>query len=767
MVELTIDGKKVSVPEGSMVMEAAQKLGIYVPHFCYHKKLSIAANCRMCLIEVEKGRKPMPACATPVTEGMVVYTSSKMAKDAQKAVMEFLLINHPLDCPICDQGGECQLQDLAVGYGKSTSRYGEEKRVVFHKYLGPLVSAEEMSRCIQCTRCIRFGKEIAGVQEIGMLQRGEHSEIASFVGKAVESELSGNMIDVCPVGALTSKPFRYHARTWELARRRTISPHDSVGTNIVAQVRQDQVVRVVPFENEQINECWITDRDRWSYEGLYEDRVEDPMIRDEAGVWKTATWEDALTKVAEEFRSISESAGKNQIAALSSPTATLEEMHLLGRLVRGLGSENIESRLRLTDENFDSALKGIPWLGMSISELSSLQAAVIIGASNLRKNHPLFAQRLRQAAKQGTRIILIDSTGEDPLMPIAARLTVAPSQLPETVSKLKQALADYDSEAAEQNADDPYIQIAGLLNDLDHAAVLLGNAAITHPLASNLIAHAAHLSIAGEMGFGYLTPAANTVGAYLAEAVPQNGGLNYPQLLKNPMKAYMVLHAEPLDMEAGQQVQNMLNDAFTVALTPFKSSAMKWARVILPVGPFTETSGTYINAEGRAQSFKGVTAGYGNSRPAWKVLRVLGNLLKLSNFDYESSESIRDEVLARSISSLLNNEVAIEPYNPSWAQSNFERVTDLPIYRSDAIVRRSEPLQKMTPQPFIALNQKEIDALELKEGDLLRVKSNAGEVKLPFKLNAALPDKTVRIPLGFEETFALGSAYSHLSVEKA
>ncbi|WP_154390114.1 NADH-quinone oxidoreductase subunit NuoG, partial [Bordetella pertussis] len=447
MVELTVDGNQVEVPEGSMVMHAAQKLGLYVPHFCYHKKLSIAANCRMCLVEVEKAPKALPACATPVTNGMVVHTCSEKAKAAQKSVMEFLLINHPLDCPICDQGGECQLQDLAVGYGGSSSRYKEEKRVVFHKDLGPLVSAEEMARCIHCTRCVRFGQEIAGVMELGMLNRGEHAEITSFVGRSIESELSGNMIDLCPVGALTSKPFRYSARTWELARRRSVSPHDSMGANLVVQVKGDCALRVVPFENEALNECWISDRDRFSYEGLNsDDRLAAPMIKGADGKWQEASWADALQAVAQGLSRVRESFGAGQIGALASEYATTEEFSLLGRLVRALGSENIDFRLRQTDAGFDAALSGAPWLGMPVAELDNLDRVLVIG-SFLRKDHPLMAQRLRQAAKRGTQVLLLDAAADDPLMPVAGRLTVAPSGLASALAEVAVALAQAKGQA--------------------------------------------------------------------------------------------------------------------------------------------------------------------------------------------------------------------------------------------------------------------------------------------------------------------------------
>lgn len=407
MVELEIDGKKVEVPEGSMVIQAAHKADTYIPHFCYHKKLSVAANCRMCLVEVEKMPKAVPACATPVSAGMIVHTNSDKAVKAQQSVMEFLLINHPLDCPICDQGGECQLQDLAVGYGKSTSRYAEEKRVVFHKEVGPLISMEEMSRCIHCTRCVRFGQEIAGVMEFGMLGRGEHSEITTFVGKTVDSELSGNMIDLCPVGALTSKPFRYSARTWELSRRKSVSPHDSVGANLVVQVKNNRVMRVLPFENEAVNECWISDKDRFSYEGLNsEERLTKPMIK-QGGEWREVDWQTALEYVARGLKGIADEHGPAALAALATAHSTVEELFLLKQLANELKTPNVDFRLRQAD--FSAAAQGAPWLGMPIADLSAVDAAFVVG-SFLRRDHPLFAARLRQAAKNGAKLHFLHAT---------------------------------------------------------------------------------------------------------------------------------------------------------------------------------------------------------------------------------------------------------------------------------------------------------------------------------------------------------------------
>ncbi|EEH28556.1 NADH dehydrogenase I, G subunit [Burkholderia pseudomallei Pakistan 9] len=480
MVELEIDGKKVEVPEGSMVIQAAHKADTYIPHFCYHKKLSVAANCRMCLVEVEKMPKAVPACATPVSAGMIVHTNSEKAVKAQQSVMEFLLINHPLDCPICDQGGECQLQDLAVGYGKSTSRYAEEKRVVFHKEVGPLISMEEMSRCIHCTRCVRFGQEIAGVMEFGMLGRGEHSEITTFVGKTVDSELSGNMIDLCPVGALTSKPFRYSARTWELSRRKSVSPHDSVGANLVVQVKNNRVMRVLPFENEAVNECWISDKDRFSYEGLNsEERLTKPMIK-QGGEWREVDWQTALEYVARGLKGIGDEHGPAAIAALGSAHSTVEELFLLKQLAHELKTPNVDFRLRQTD--FSAAAQGAPWLGMPIADLSAVDAAFVVG-SFLRRDHPLFAARLRQAAKNGAKLHFLHATGDDALIPTAQRIVAAPSAWLDTLAGVAAAVAQARGVALPEalagvEASDAARSVAQSLANGERRAVLLGNSVV-------------------------------------------------------------------------------------------------------------------------------------------------------------------------------------------------------------------------------------------------------------------------------------------------
>ncbi|EJC64948.1 NADH-quinone oxidoreductase subunit NuoG [Alcaligenes ammonioxydans] len=776
MVELTIDGIKVDAPEGSMVIQAAHDAGVYVPHFCYHKKLSIAANCRMCLVDVEKAPKPLPACATPVTNGMVVRTRSEKAIAAQKSVMEFLLINHPLDCPVCDQGGECQLQDLAVGYGGSESRYKEEKRVVAAKSMGPLISTDAMQRCIHCTRCVRTGEEIAGVQEVGMLNRGEHAEITTFVGRAVESELSGNMIDVCPVGALLSKPFRFNARTWELARRRSVSPHDSVGANLVLQAKMDKVLRVVPFENEEVNECWISDRDRFSYEGLYtEDRLTRPMVRGDDGQWREASWNDAMQTIVAGMNAVREKFGADQLGCIGSATSTTEELALLARLGRALGTENVDFRLRQTDARLDGALAGVPWLGMPLTALNELDRVLVVG-SFLRKDHPLMAQRLRQAVKRGAQVSFIDSAADNPLFnAIAGRMTVAPSQLANSLAQVLVAVAKAKETAVPAGLESVQVsaeaqQIADSLVSGERVAVLLGNMAVNSDQASVIAANAHAIAQASGAKLGFLTAGGNTVGGYLANAVPGKGGLTAEQMLAQTLRAYLVLNVEPaLDSDLGERAVETLKSAtFSVALTSYRSAAEQWADVMLPVSPFTETSGTFVNAEGRVQSFKGAAAPVGDTRPAWKVLRVLGNLFQLDGFDDETSESVRDSVMAAGVESRLSNQINLAA-SVLPEGSGLERVADVPIYRSDALVRRSAPLQQ-TPAsapPTARMAAATLAQLGLVDGDLVKVRSSQGEVSLPAQLDDTVALNSVRVATAFSETAALGSAFGQLTVERA
>jgi NADH-quinone oxidoreductase subunit G len=691
MVEIELDGKKVEVLEGSMVMHAAEKAGTYIPHFCYHKKLSIAANCRMCLVDVEKAPKPMPACATPVTQGMVVRTQTDKAIKAQKSVMEFLLINHPLDCPICDQGGECQLQDLAVGYGGSASRYEEEKRVVFHKDVGPLISMEEMSRCIHCTRCVRFGQEIAGAMELGMSHRGEHSEIESFVGATVDSELSGNMVDICPVGALTSKPFRYSARTWELSRRKSVSPHDATGANLIVQVKNHRVMRVVPLENEDVNECWLADRDRYSYEALNSDqRLTAPMLK-QGGEWKTVDWQTALEYVANGLQQVKNTHGAHTIGTLASPHSTAEELYLAANLTRALGSQNIDTRLRAADFFHEG---GVRWLGTSIASLSNLQRVLVIGA-NLRKDQPLLAQRIRQAARKGAQVHALNAVACDWALPVAHTLLSDASLWVQSLADIAAAITVHTGVPAPVtgNAQAPQAQeIAKSLMGGERKAILLGNAAAHHARASSLLALANWIGAQTGATVGFLGEAANTVGAQWVGALPVANGLNTGQMLQpGALKAVLLLNNEPeFDTADGVAARAALSAAdMVVTLSPFKTN-LDISDVLLPISPFTETAGTFVNTEGRAQSFHGVVRPLGETRPAWKVLRVLGSMLGLPGFNQETLDQVRAEAMSQDLGSRLSNAcsawIDVHPVAGQPASAS--------IYQLDGLVRRAASLQQ-------------------------------------------------------------------------
>jgi NADH-quinone oxidoreductase subunit G len=770
MVEIELDGKTVEVPQGSMVMHAANKLGTYVPHFCYHKKLSIAANCRMCLVEVEKAPKPLPACATPVTQGMKVFTHSAKAVEAQRSVMEFLLINHPLDCPICDQGGECQLQDLAVGYGKSNSRYDEEKRVVFHKNVGPLISMQEMSRCIHCTRCVRFGQEVAGVMELGMVNRGEHSEITTFVGQTVDSELSGNMIDLCPVGALTSKPFRYGARTWELGRKRSVSPHDSLGANTTVQTKSNKVMRVVALENEAINECWISDRDRFAYEGLNSaDRVTMPMVK-QGGQWLETDWQSALDYVAHSLKTIVAKSGPESIGALAHPISSIEELHLLQKIIRGLGSNQIDTRLRQSD------IKGTAsaaWLGMPISQLSELDRVLMIG-SFLRKDQPLIAARIRTAAKRGLQVLRIDAGGDDWLIP-SLGIPVSPSAWVNTLGQVALAVAKAKSVLApvgivNLSVSEPAQKIADSLLSGSSKAVLLGSAAVSHPALSNL--HVLAQFIADNTGatLGFLPVGGNAVGAALVNA----NGAGIESILSGDRRAMILMNIEPdADLPNPEQARIALAKSNTViALSAYKSAdLLELADVILPISTYTETMSTFVNAEACVQTIQPSVKPLADSRPAWKVLRVLGGLLGLEGFLLNMPEEVLGEALSENYRSKLDNRSHLSALSNDYQVplTGLERLTDVNIYAGDQIVRRSSALQLTRDAKRgnqVGLDKNLFAQLGLNEGDLVSVTQGIQMVNLPATLEANLALGAVRISAGTGISAKLGPMFGPVTVSK-
>ena len=709
IVKFEVDGKPVEGRQGQMIMEVTDAIGVYIPRFCYHEKLSIAANCRMCLVEVDNAPKPLVACATPIGEGMKVFTRSPKAVAAQKATMEFLLINHPLDCPICDQGGECELQDLAMGYGRDVSRYTEKKRIVKDKDLGPLISTD-MTRCIHCTRCVRFGEEIAGIQELGTIGRAEDMKISTYIEKSIDHELSGNIIDLCPVGALNNKPYRYSARAWEMEQHPTVSPHDCVGSNLFAHVLRGTIKRIVPRNNEAINETWISDRDRYSYEGIYSsDRMQSPRVK-EGGQWHEISWEDALEKLAQTLR---ESNGE-KVGILASPSVTIEEAHLLARIADYLGTANIDHRLRRRDFSDQGEDAQFPWLGCDIADIENCDAVLIAG-SNIRKEAPILAHRLRKAAVGGAKVCFANSDVYDYYFKVAeylagrglveqlAGIAVAAAQ----GKKLTPAVTDLCKGV---KADKQQKRIAANLKDATHGLVLLGNIAGRHKAFSAVRALAASIASTTGTRLGFLSEGANSAGAHLAGVLPHRRsggktrdevGLHAGEMLDADLHAVLLFGLEPdLDLTATEDaVKKLAEQRFVVAFSPYTSDALDDAADLqLPIGTFAETAGTFVNCEGRWQSFAGVAKPVGQARPGWKVLRVLGNLLEIEGFEYLSAADVCDE-----LKKLLGEITPDNAYRGKTAlrKPNGEDApasdVDIPIYEVDAIVRRATALQ-LTPE---------------------------------------------------------------------
>ncbi len=830
-VTITVDGVQMQAPKGAMLIEVTDQANIHVPRFCYHNKLSVAANCRMCLVEVEKAPKPLPACATPVMDGMVVHTCSPAAREAQKSVMEFLLINHPLDCPICDQGGECELQDLAMGYGNDSSQYYEGKRVVLDKSIGPLI-ATELTRCIHCTRCVRFGEEIAGIREMGMTARGENARIATYMGQAVSSELSGNVIDLCPVGALTAKPSRFAARAWEVVQHPSIAPHDCVGSNIAIHTLRGELIRVVPRDNEEINEIWISDRDRFSYEAVDSDeRCLEPMIKQD-GVWRETDWQSALQFAADGLREIAEriaaadtpadedqaedAAGINladedaaeevqdetapeaapaaRIATLVSPGATLEEMYLAQKISRALGSNDIDHRLRQSDFSDQNEAPVMPWLGQPIAALEDVNAALLIG-SNVRKEQPLIAHRLRKAAvQQAARIHFINNRAFELNYSPASNSAVAPQHMVDMLAAVAKACFDASAGTAPgyladllagAKVFDQHKQIADDLRTADQATVLLGEQAAMHPQYSVLRQLAAAIADATGSVFGVLSNGANASGAWLAGVLPHRGpagaepeaeaGLPAAELLRQGVEAAILLNVEPeADFaDAAQAMQALAQAAHVIAISSFASDALKEvADVILPAAAFGETSGTFVNIEGFWQSFHGAREAKGQSRPAWKILRVLANQLGLADFDYLSSEQVRDELRGQCEDiELDNHRVSTVTVTAGDAGVTLMRAGDVPIYATDALVRRAPSLQQAADAQSIAvrLNHHEAGRLGLGEAASVIVKQGAGDqqrsAQLDLIIDDSIPAGTVWIPTALKGNELLGPLFAEVELE--
>jgi len=773
-VTLEIDGREVQAPKGSMIIEASDRLGIDIPRFCYHTKLSIAANCRMCLVDVEKAPKPLPACATPVADGMKVFTESRRAADAQRGVMEFLLINHPLDCPICDQGGECELQDLAMGYGRSVSRFTERKRVVKDKNLGPLISTD-MTRCIHCTRCVRFLEEVAGTTELGTIGRGEKTEISTFIERNINSELSGNIIDLCPVGALTNKPFRFKARPWEMRAREAIGSHDCVGSNLFYHVRGREIMRCVPRDNEAVNECWLSDRDRYSHYGLSaEDRLTRPRIKVN-GQWQEADWATALKAAMKALQGTVDTHGARELGVLVSPRATTEEHFLIQKLFRALGSENIDHRLRLSD--FSHAEAGRAHMTIPSRDIAAADAVFLVG-SNIRHDQPILGNHVRTAwRKHGATVMDLNPVAYDFNFDLAERLIVPPQTMVETLGRVARAAADLTSASLPNGAIGEFIDqrqpepsartIAEALNKAERGVVLLGDGALSHPSARWLRELATFISETLKVDLCILPGPANSQGAWTAGTVPGEGGLNAAAMLQSPRQGYLLWDVEPeFDLNNPSAAMAALRSAHSVvAATAFVGSDLaEVADVLLPLAPVPETDGSYTNLDGRQQQFLAAIKPPGEARSGWKILRRLGEMMAVDGFDFVDLTDVQamlEQATAPKMAVADLTDPATGTAEALW------RVGDVPIYAGDALVRRSAALQQTShaDEPVLRLSPATAKRLELGETDMVRVTQSDKTIDIKWAADARIAPNAVWLPVATCATRELGSAYGPVSVE--
>jgi NADH-quinone oxidoreductase subunit G len=791
-ITLTINGQQIEAEAGRLLIDVADDNNIVIPRFCYHKKLSVAANCRMCLVEVERAPKPMPACATHIAEGMVVQTRSAKAIAAQKSTMEFLLINHPLDCPICDQGGECELQDVAMGFGDGVSRYTEQKRVVMDKNIGPLI-ATDFTRCIHCTRCIRFGDEIAGLPEMGATGRGEFVEIGTYIEKAISSELSGNVIDICPVGALTAKPSRYMARSWELTQHPTIAAHDCIGSNLFVHTRNNKVIRVVPRENESINESWISDRDRFSYTALSSDsRIQLPLLR-QNGQLKEVDWETAINTATEKLSAAANNNG-NQIAALVNPQSTLEEQFLVQKLIRGLGSNNIDYRLNQIDFSTQDKAPVMPWLGRSLESIETLDACLLV-AGNLRLEQPILAHRLRKAAvTNGAAVSSISHLSGQYNFPLEQELAGSAEQLVTDLAAVLSALAGMVKSEPELPAhlqeiivdckvSKQHKAIAKSLSKGKDSAVIVGIQALSNPHLSLIQELCETISKLSASTLGYLSLAANSAGASLAGVLPHRGiagssidkaGQNTSEILSTQHRVLLTFAVNPV-LEtniSGVDQQLSENNDFIIAIDSFNSDFIRdKADLVLPLACFTETSGTFVNIEGLWQSFKGCTQTEGSIRQGWKILTALGQLLIPDSFEYSDSLSVRNEVKEACRELNLTNHCGIQSNDTKLPTKprTLQKVSATPIYATDSLVREAQPLQKtplMKQQYVVAINQAQADKLKLTGAEHIQVKQGQGAAILPLRIDENVPAGCVCVPTGIDAVKDLTGAYGTVELEK-
>ncbi|MDH5424009.1 MAG: NADH-quinone oxidoreductase subunit NuoG [Gammaproteobacteria bacterium] len=789
LITITVDGQQYQAAKGAMLIEVTDKAGINIPRFCYHKKLSVAANCRMCLVDVEKAPKPMPACATPVMDGMIVHTLSQRALDAQKSTMEFLLINHPLDCPICDQGGECELQDVAMGYGADVSQYSDSKRVVFEKNIGPLI-ATEFTRCIHCTRCVRFGDEIAGMRELGGIGRGDSMEISTYIQKSIASEMSGNVIDLCPVGALTAKPSQYTARAWEMTQHAGIAPHDSVGSNVYIHTLRNKVVRVAPRDNEDLNEVWISDRDRFSYQGMYsEDRVTRPLVK-ENGEWVETEWQTALETSHAGLNKIIKASGAESVAAMVSATSSLEELYLLQKMMRGIGSNNIDHRLRQIDFSDQNSAPVMPWLGMNIKDLEKINSVLLVG-SNIRKEQPIVAHRIRKAVRHhDANVSFVNPCDYHFNFNVTTRLITDIASMTSELAAIIRAATEKSGQsvvghlsavvnAASVTQEHKDIAAALSADNADKSVVLLGNVAVNHPQFALIRSLSHEIARHTNSQLAYTPEFSNTAGAWLAGALPHRGaggvavdkaGLNADDMQNGQIKAFINLNVEPeLDSSnSARALAAMRSAEFVIVISAFATPVMKeYADVILPVASFAESSGSYVNMEGFWQTSRGCVPPLGESRPGWKVIRVLANQFDLDGFDQLSSDQIMQELKTFCSDITLDNNAVADSVAQYSSGSGYDRVGDTPIYAGDMLVRRATALQKTSDADVacVRLNSKQAEKLKITAAQKVCVKQNDKTIVMPLLIDESVADNNICIPAGLTETAGLGGAYSTITVE--
>jgi NADH-quinone oxidoreductase subunit G len=782
-ITVTINGRQIETQPGRLLIDVADENDIVIPRFCYHKRLSVAANCRMCLVDIERAPKPMPACATQCMDGMVVRTRSQKALAAQKSTMEFLLINHPLDCPICDQGGECELQDVAMGFGEGVSKYTESKRVVMDKNIGPLISTD-LTRCIHCTRCVRFGDEIAGMPELGATGRGEHMEIGTYIQKAIVSELSGNVIDVCPVGALTAKPSRYVARPWEMVQHAAVSPHDCVGTNCFVHTRAQDVIRVVPRENEAINESWIADRDRFSYTALKAaQRLTRPMLR-EQGELKPVDWETALNEAVARLADAGDS-----IAALISPQATLEEHYLAQKLLRALGSNNIDHRLTQSDFSSQQKAPVMPWLGRSLESIESLDAALIV-AGSLRFEQPLLAHRLRKAViSNGARVSAVGHVSGQYSFALHGEINGSAAQLVSNLAGIAVALAERSGKSlgaglaglteglepsAEQQA------IADSLAEAGNAAVIVGVQALSNPYLAMIQEICESITASADATLGYLSLSANSAGACLAGATPHRGpagaaldkvGENAAEILSSRHKLLLTFGLNPLlDTHSVSELSD--NNEFVIAIGSFDNDfVQQQADLVLPLAAVFETSGSFVNVEGLWQSFKGCVEARGESRQGWKILCALGQVLKPGEFEYADSLAVRNELKDLCSEVSLTNLCGIESAAKTLPRDSgkLQKVGITPIYAGDDMTRLSAPLQAtplMQLQGAALMNRQQARQTKLEDCEQVQVRQGKGTAVVAFRIDDSVPDGCVYIPAGIDAVRHLADAFGKVDLER-